>query len=163
MHVMAWVSLTYMESDLTQRARFNILESTFEENDGEDQDGHTLGGRNKALALRLGRFHYEPTFREPRVDALLNGLTNSFSCRYGSHHIDQLTEDERRERIKNLETFDTFNHTFQTLLGEESSWKFPMGPEVQPVDPGKPVPRMRKKKSTNRRDLRLGGLGLWPY
>jgi len=132
---MAWVSLMYMENGMTPRARFNILKSTFEEDDGKDQDGHTLGGRCKAVALRIGRFYNIFCFKEPRVDALLDGLAKLFSCRYGSHG-DQLTEEERNKQVKDLETFNTFNHTFQTLLGEESSWKFPMDPEVQPVDPG---------------------------
>lgn len=156
---MVWASLTYMESDMTPRARFNILRSIFEEDDGEDQHGHKLGGQSKARALYIGWFYPVLTFNEPRVDMLLNRLAKLFSCRYGSYHGDQLTEEEKHRQIEDLETFNMFNHTFQTLLGEESGWKFPVVPEVQPVDPGMSVPRVQEE--TNMRNLRIGGF--WSY
>jgi len=150
----------YMESDMTPRERFNILTTMFEEDDGEDQHGHKVGGRSKVNALCLGQFYRVSTFNEPRVGALLDGLAKLFSVRYPSYYGDQLMEEERHKQMKDLETFNTFNHAFQTLLGEESSWMFPVGPEVQPVDPGMSVSR-GWVESTNRRKLRLGGL--WPH
>ena len=148
----------YMESDMTPRAWFNILRSTYEEDGGEYQHGHTLGGRFKALALHAGQFYRTHTFKEPRVDALLNGLARSFSCRYGSYLGDHLTEEERRNQRQDLKTLGTLDHTFQALLGEESSWKYPMKPEVQAVDPGISVSRVRE--TTTGCNLRMRGL--WP-
>ena len=97
-------------------------------------------------------------FNEPKVDALLNGLARLFPCRYYPRTEDRQTEEEWDKQRQDLETFDKFDHTFETLLGEESSWKFPMGPEVQPVDPGRPMRWV--KESTTMRNSRLRGN--WP-
>jgi len=154
---MAWVSLMYVENTMTSQAPFNILKSVFNNDDGEDQLGHRLGGRFKAAVLFLGRFNSHFTFSEPRVDALLNGLARLFSWRYGPDSGDPLTE-ERDKQIQDLETLDAFDHTFQTLLGEESGWKIPMGPKAQRVDSGLNVTRVQE--TTTRRNFRMRGF--WP-
>jgi len=51
LYVMTWVSFTYMESKMTPQARFNVLKSMFEDDEGEDEHGNTLGGWRKDLAL----------------------------------------------------------------------------------------------------------------
>jgi len=157
MHVMLWVSLKYMEADMTPRARFNTLENTFEQDDGDDEHGRALGGHFKSRALHAGSFCHRFTFKEPRVGPLLGGLAISFSCRYGSY---QLTEEERHKRVKDLENFNTFNCTFQTLLGEESNWKFPASAELQPADPGRFGLRPGVREGTSQRTLRM--VGHWP-
>lgn len=136
---MVWVSFTYMESNLTPQARFNIL-SAFDEDDGEEH-GHKLGGRTKSHMLRVGQFYYRLVFKEPQVDSLLMGLARLFSCRYP--FLGDQPSKKDQEDIQDLKTFNKFDYTLQTLLGEKSSWKFPMGPEVQPVDPGRKVSTIR--------------------
>lgn len=157
-HVMAWVSLTYMETNITPRARFDLLKTTFEDELGEDQLGRTLGGWAKVITLCYGRLYPTPIFNEPRVDALLEGLTVLFSCRYNSYPRDLLTVEERSKQLQDLETLDAFDHIFQTLLGEESSWKFPKEPKIQPVDPGRSAARLQE--TATRRNFRL--MGHWP-
>ena len=48
LYVMAWVSFTYMESNVTPQTRFNLLKTMFEDEEGneegKDQHGNTLGG-----------------------------------------------------------------------------------------------------------------------
>jgi len=151
---MAWVSFTYMESDMTPKARFNVL-FTFEECDGVDR-GFIRGGRAKSTIMRGGQFYRGLIFKEHKVDFLLMQLTELFSCRYPFGGDPPPTEEEQKE-IQDLKTFDKFDHIFQTLLGEESSWKFPIGPEVQPVDPGMSSPRVQETLG----NLRF--VGHWPH
>ena len=142
LHVMAWVSFTYMESDMGQEMRFSIL-SMFEE----------CCGLTKALSLGAGCFYYKDTFKEPKVDSLLNELTRLFSYRYANNGM---TEEQKRKKVPDLEGFDTFDHTFERLLGEESCWKFPAHPEAQPVSPGLHMRIREGKVSTWLLKLRRG-------
>ena len=156
LYVMAWVSFTYMESNVTPQTRFNLLKTMFEDEEGKDQHGNTLGGRYKDMTLRVGGFYHKDIFKEPRVDGLLNGLAKLFSCRYSI--LGDPRHEADAEKLRDLETFDKFSGTFQTLLGEESRWGPPAGPKAHPVDDGtwKPrAPKVQEQISTRPRNLRL--------
>ena len=137
-----------MESSLGPELRFSVL-SAF--NDPDD-------GFKKMLTILNGSFHTEDCFNEPKVDTLLNGLARLFSCRYYPWTEDRRTEEERDKQRQDLEAFDKFDRTFETLLGEESSWKIPVGPEVQPVETWRPIRWVKQSKTM--RNFRLRGY--WP-
>jgi len=149
LHVMAWVSFTFMESDLTPQARYNIL-WRFEEFDGE-VDGYAQGGVSKSHALMGGQFYPRHIFKDRKVDLLLAGLAKLFSCRYAAI-------GDPREKLEALKTINKFDDTFKSLLGNESDW-LSHGPKVQPVGFGMLVSKKQELFSTAQRALHL--IGHW--
>jgi len=66
------------------------------------------------MTLRVGGFYHQLTFKESKVDGLLNGLAKLFSCRYST--IGGPQDEAGKEKLRDLKTFDKFNCAFQPCL-----------------------------------------------
>lgn len=127
LHVLTWIALRFIASDLSASRRKHFL-SAFDEK-YYDQ-GHTRGGDAKVAMIHEKKIKDHVRFKDlPVLDKLLEEFTQEVSHRYAPPHW-------FNSRPSALESSTWLNDTFKKHLQDRSKWPKNDGADPQSLDDG---------------------------